>query len=176
MTRLIFLTVISPLPSCLLVFSFFVQVCVIDTGYHYGHVDLPRIHLHGVDGFSLYKGIAWNNNRDGHGTHCAESSEPLAATRWALPPSIQTIVLRVLHQEGTEQQKEQFVGKRLGLPRLLSRTGSPCGHHVPEGYHFQLQSECSQPKSVRGGNVPCCRGGEQGEQREFVSRVFSVGD
>lgn len=46
-----------------------VKVCVVDTGYGMGHVDLPR---DGVDGFSPYgENEKWDVDGHGHGSHCA---------------------------------------------------------------------------------------------------------
>ena len=51
-----------------------VKVCVVDTGYDEDHEDLPGGGSNGgqpVDGYSPYSGQTWNNDGDGHGTHCA---------------------------------------------------------------------------------------------------------
>ena len=48
-----------------------ITICVVDTGYDLGHVDLPNS-SHGVDGFSPYDSSQlWNVDGNGHGTHCA---------------------------------------------------------------------------------------------------------
>lgn len=47
------------------------KICVVDTGYDEGHIDLPTSGAHGVDGFSPYSGQFWNNDGHGHGSHCA---------------------------------------------------------------------------------------------------------
>jgi len=44
------------------------KVCVIDTGYRLGHVDLPNT---GVTGFSFSGHGSWNTDGNGHGTHVA---------------------------------------------------------------------------------------------------------
>lgn len=44
-----------------------VKVCIIDTGYDYGHEDLPT---DGVTGTETIYGSALKDG-DGHGTHCA---------------------------------------------------------------------------------------------------------
>lgn len=48
-----------------------IKICVVDTGYDEGHVDLPTTAEHNVQGFSPYDGQLWNNDGHGHGTHCA---------------------------------------------------------------------------------------------------------
>jgi serine protease len=46
-----------------------IKICVIDTGYNIGHVDLPS---DGVTGFSPYEpDQKWDNDGHGHGSHCA---------------------------------------------------------------------------------------------------------
>jgi len=45
------------------------KVCVIDTGYENSHEDLP--HLTADAGFSAYDDQEWDQDLDGHGTHCA---------------------------------------------------------------------------------------------------------
>lgn len=44
------------------------KVCVIDTGYRLGHVDLPNA---GVTGFAFSGHGSWNTDGNGHGTHVA---------------------------------------------------------------------------------------------------------
>ena len=48
-----------------------IKICVVDTGYDEGHVDLPTTSQHGVDGFNPYASGSWNVDGHGHGTHCA---------------------------------------------------------------------------------------------------------
>ena len=49
-----------------------IKICVVDTGYALGHVDLPNSADHGVDGYSPYgSSQLWNVDGHGHGTHCA---------------------------------------------------------------------------------------------------------
>lgn len=46
-----------------------IKVCVVDTGYDVGHVDLPSV---GVTGFSPYgDNEKWDTDGNGHGSHCA---------------------------------------------------------------------------------------------------------
>lgn len=44
------------------------KVCVIDTGYHLSHADLPNT---GVSGFAFSGHGTWNSDGNGHGTHVA---------------------------------------------------------------------------------------------------------
>ena len=44
-----------------------IKICVVDTGYDLGHVDLPT---DGVQGYDQY-GQLWSNDGNSHGTHCA---------------------------------------------------------------------------------------------------------
>ncbi len=44
------------------------KVCVIDTGYRLGHVDLPNT---GVTGYAFSGHGSWNTDGNGHGTHVA---------------------------------------------------------------------------------------------------------
>ena len=48
-----------------------IKICVVDTGYDEGHVDLPTTSSHGVDGFNPYNEGQWDVDGHGHGTHCA---------------------------------------------------------------------------------------------------------
>jgi len=52
-----------------------VKICIIDTGYDEGHLDLPTVADHGVTGFTP-SGVGsgygvWNVDGNGHGTHVA---------------------------------------------------------------------------------------------------------
>mmetsp|Transcript_27329 Transcript_27329/g.41071 ORF Transcript_27329/g.41071 Transcript_27329/m.41071 type:complete len:395 (+) Transcript_27329:103-1287(+) len=44
-----------------------IKICVVDTGYDLGHVDLPT---DGVQGYNQYNQL-WSNDGNSHGTHCA---------------------------------------------------------------------------------------------------------
>ena len=44
-----------------------IKICVVDTGYDLGHVDLPT---DGVQGYNQYNQL-WSEDGNGHGTHCA---------------------------------------------------------------------------------------------------------
>ena len=46
------------------------KVCIVDTGYDYGHEDLPAT-VTGDDGYGSYDTGNWDNDGHGHGTHVA---------------------------------------------------------------------------------------------------------
>lgn len=54
------------------------KVCVIDTGYRLGHVDLPNT---GVSGYAFSGHGSWNSDGNGHGTHVAGTMVALNNTQ-----------------------------------------------------------------------------------------------
>lgn len=47
------------------------KICIIDTGYDLGHVDLPT---EGVTGYDGQSNLPWDSDGNGHGTHVAGKS------------------------------------------------------------------------------------------------------
>jgi len=48
-----------------------IKVCVVDTGYHLGHEDLPNESHQAIDGINPYSSGQWYIDGHSHGTHCA---------------------------------------------------------------------------------------------------------
>lgn len=47
-----------------------IKICVVDTGYDLGHVDLPTVGVTGWDTGRAASGV-WDVDNNNHGTHCA---------------------------------------------------------------------------------------------------------
>jgi subtilisin family serine protease len=47
------------------------KICVVDTGYNLGHVDLPKDGVVGIDDLYAYPKEPWSQDDRGHGTHVA---------------------------------------------------------------------------------------------------------
>ena len=75
------------------------KVCIIDSGYKYGHEDLPTAGVSGYNGT-----LAWNEDGDGHGTHVAGTVAALGGNskgvRGVITAGANLYIVRVFGNDG----------------------------------------------------------------------------